>query len=188
MNDWITSGPWIEGGMDTEYKYKIEKSTLHITFKGSTSRLDWRQNLRFWIRPYKNMPVTWFAHSGFVSKWKAVEDEILSLITDDIKRVNLYGFSQGGAVAILAHESISFNFPDKYLLTSTFGSPRVVWVWNYRKIKGRFAGVINYQVRQDIIPNLPPFWIGYLHVNSKIKINKWRYFLRFYKAHMSYFE
>lgn len=185
---WTIDGPWIEGDKDTEWKWKIEKEALHIAFKGSTSRLDWLQNFRFWVRPYKKMPVTWYAHSGLVSKWKAIEDDVLKLVTSKNLPVKLSGFSQGGGVAILANESIRYHCPNLMTLTMTYGAPRVVWFWNLGKIKHRFLGVMNWQNRQDIVPHLPPWLFGYRHVNKIKRIGKWRPTLRFKKAHMSYWS
>ena len=188
MWKWATEGPWIKNKeTDTEWNWKAEWGALYIAFKGSTSDMDWKQNLSFWIRPYKRMPVTWFAHSGFVTKWRSVEEEVLQLVTKfpDLP-VKVYGFSQGGAVATLAHEAIRFHFPNKLILTLTWGAPRSVWFWNYWKIKDRFKGVFNKQKRQDIVPKLPPWWFGYLHVNRVKKIGRWWPTLRFKKVHMSY--
>ena len=187
---WATSGPWIENKeTDTEYKYEVDGNTLYIAFKGSTGREDWKQNFSFWIRPYKNMPVKWFAHAGFVRKWKSIEDDILSIIEkEQPDNVYIYGFSQGGAIAVLAHEAVIFNYPLLDGLTLTWGAPRVVWAWNYNKIYDRFYGVIRLEKTWDIVPKLPPWIFGYKHVGVGIKMG---HLIRsdmfnFKKNHMSY--
>lgn len=187
--EWITSGPWIEGKGDTEYKFQIKDRTLHITFKGSTSKTDWKQNFSFWIKPYKQMPVKWFAHSGFVRKWKGIEDEIDSIL-NKYKHlpVKLYGFSQGGAVAQLAHEFVRFRYPNRQVETISYGSPRVVWFWNQWKLENRFKGLTLIQNRRDIVPNLPPWLFGYKHIGKKEKFSKWYPTFKFEKEHFRYKE
>lgn len=188
---WAMSGPWITNEeTDTQYKYLQDGDTLYIAFQGSVSREDWRQNFSFWIQPYRDMPVRWFVHAGFIKKWKNVEDDILGIVEEkQSKNVYMYGFSQGGAIAVLAHESIIFNYPSiKEVYTLTWGAPRVIWAWNYNKIKDRFSGITRLEKTWDIIPKLPPWIFGYKHVGVGIKMGHLirHDMFNFKKNHMSY--
>ena len=177
---------WIQK-TDTEYRYELKDGVLFIEFRGSTSREDWRQNFRLWAKPYKDMPVKWYAHRGFIAKYKEVRDDILEL-AQGAEVVQLSGHSQGGAVALLAIEDIRFNYPEKLVKCITTGSPRVVWCWNYRKIKNRFNGLIRKVGSRDIVPHLPPWIFGYRHVGKKKVIKNHYKIWKFEKNHMKYYE
>ena len=171
LYDWTVSGPWTEKNeqTDTEWKWKLEDGILFLAFKGSTSRMDWLQNFSFWIRPYRKQPILWFAHAGFVRKWKSVREDVFRLIEqmqDQFVMVSASGFSQGGAVAILCHEDLKFRSISKIVCSTTYGAPRVVWFWNRWKIHPRFLGIDRYEIKSDVVPKLPPGWMGYRRVGG----------------------
>ena len=192
---WTVSGPWTEKNeaTDTEWKWKVEGKTLYLAFKGSTSKLDWKQNFMFWIaavrQAYKKQPVKWFAHAGFMEKWKSVQGDVLEkILSEDIDRVVVSGFSQGGAVAILCHEDLWFKDDPWSVSTVTWGAPRVVWFWNWKKIAVRFKAVIMYRIRRDVVPKEPPKLFGYVDVGEVVPLGDpgisfpWQW----EKIHMSY--
>lgn len=196
---WTVTGPWIEREQDTEYKYEVdENSTLWISFMGSSSvfvknggvHIDWKQNFNFIAKPYSRMSTTWFAHRGFVKKWRIIEKEILNLIKKvNPKNIHITGFSQGAAVATLAHESVWFNFPERRdnLKTTTFASPRVVWFWNCNKVEHRWANVTQVKNKWDIVPSLPPLLFGYRHIGGKTIVLKNKFNLNLIENHLEYF-
>ena len=96
--------------------------------------------------------------------------------------IRVYGFSQGGAIAVLAHECIRYHMPDRLIVTKTWGAPRVVAFGG--RIKSRFNGLIQIQNRGDIVPHLPPWVFGYSHVFTKFKDGKFN--SNFKQTHMSY--
>lgn len=158
-------GPWTTSGDDVQWR--LDEDGLF--FQCSRSRSDWLHNFDFAVTPYKNMPSKWYAHAGFVRLWKSAADEIMKAIDGRIPRI-VAGYSQGGALATLAHEAILWESgiqPE----TITFGSPRVVWA--SRKVLPRFSGVFNYRNRGDIIPHLPPVIMGYRHVGENENIGPW---------------
>lgn len=184
--EWAMSGPWItKGETDTQYKYFQDKNTLYIAFQGSISKEDWRQNFSFWVQPYRDMPVRWFAHAGFVEKWKSVEDEILSL-AEKSENICVSGFSQGGAIAVLAHESIRFHDLNKSVQTVTWGCPRVVWCWNLHRISHRFEGITRHERFWDIVTHVPPALFGYLHVGKRLTQGSRWPTLKVVENHMGY--
>lgn len=199
---WACTGPWIERE-DTEYKYTIEGDTLKITFMGSSNfttkgkkriAIDWKHNFSFFIKPYRKMKPLWFAHKGFTIKWKIVEDEILQLVKDnpDIQSILITGFSQGAAIATLAHESIWFHYPQyrDTLKSIVFGSPRVIWFWNRWKIRDRWESLTRIKNGWDIVTDVPPIWFGYGHVGSQKRIGRkwWQISFRFKHNHLHYGE
>lgn len=197
---WGTSGPWItEDKTDTQWKllFSAGDGTLYLAFQGSVSKIDWLHNFMFWVFPvfrksYKRMPFVWFSHRGFYVKWKAVEDSVLCVVREHpgIKRVVVTGFSQGGAIAVRAHESLWFNFPQLRgkFRTVVFGAPRTIWFWNSWKLKERFRGLVRYEAGWDVVVKLPSVLFGYRHMGEKRKVGRKWYqpSLRFVKNHFAY--
>lgn len=197
---WACTGPWVKRAKDTEYKWGIDSdNNLLITFMGSSQfktkdnkvSIDWRHNIDIIAKPYKGMKPIWFAHRGFKSKWKVIEDEVLELITTHQPTgVLLTGFSQGAAIAGLAHESMWYNFPEyrEKLHTKVFGCPRFVWFWNKWKIGNRWENFIRIESRWDLVTKVPPILFGYTHVGEAIKIGHkwWQVNFRFKHNHLHY--
>ena len=181
-----------QGGFDqedkatsTEWKYLIKRRTLYIGFKYTSSKKDWRQNFFFLprlARPYSKMAVAWFVHAGFRLKWRAIKDRVHKVIEDNLNKIGrivFVGHSQGGALAILAHEYAGFIFPQCPLETKTFGAPRAVFFWNFRKVKNRFEGIINYRAYMDIVPRLPPKIFGYKDTGKIVILGEKKFHIPF---------
>ena len=51
---------------NTEYRLDIdyENKTVIVSFQGSGSKIDWRQNFTFYKKPYKHMKHLFFVHAG----------------------------------------------------------------------------------------------------------------------------
>ena len=146
---------------------KIKNNTLCVYFPGTEFTIKgWALNFFTWQKPYKDMEIPWFVHAGFLHLWKEQKKEFAGLITEEIGGIELHGLSQGGALAILAHEWVWFNYPKLNLKTITYGSPRVISWFDYDRVKDRFAGVQRIINRGDIVPHLPPVVFGYRHVGN----------------------
>lgn len=180
---------------DTDYKYKMVNDVLYIAFQGSISFKDWVYNFKFFKKPYKNMKQIWFAHKGYIKKYKSVESKIINLIINiklqmQLSKIIISGHSQGGALAILCHESIWFKFPEyrDKLQTITFGSPRVIGLVSSLKIKERFKNVIRYEQFWDIVIRIPFSFLLYKHIGKRKRIgNRWyQPNFKFLYTHMHY--
>jgi len=158
---------------DTEWGWLIKAGVLYLSFCGSNSKKDWLQNFSFWKVPYKNMPVRWKAHAGFVKKWKSIHEKVLALVEfhTEISFVSIRGYSQGAAIGVLAHEDIGFNFPDIPIMSFVFGCPRVLSLSGI-KIRNRFDTFYRIKNGGDIVTGIPPWWFGYIHVGKEIQIGK----------------
>ena len=185
--------PYVTIGDDFQYWYDGERT---IYFQCSSSDSDWKKNLDFFpipIKPYKDMPITWYAHRGFVKVWKSVRDTILPIVKEIYAKrfvPRIIGYSHGAAIAVLAHEDIAFNLCD--LITSNnlidifrstisgnelipetliFGCPRVIWL--SKSSLWRFSSIDNYQVQGDIVTHVPPKLFGYRHIGNILKLGNW---------------
>lgn len=95
INNWDTIGT------DTQYKILDLKDEYIILFYPSNSKADWKINFSFPKRPYRNMPITYFAHGGFLKEWKKINDFFLNEVKDITKPITIVGHSYGGAMATL---------------------------------------------------------------------------------------
>ena len=164
----------------TEYHFSIiNKDTLLISFQKSRQKLDWLHNFCFWKKPYKNMEETFFVHWGFLKKYKAIQAHIHRAIGEFApKKILLRGYSQGGALSILCHEDIGWNYPCIDVQTIVFGSPRVFSIFNHRILKERLKNVIRVTYWGDLVTFVPPIIFGYRHYGGAIKIGKKCFFPR----------
>jgi len=180
-----TTGKWINGDLDTQYRIEETEDTIKITFQGSVSVLDWFHNFDFLVKPYRGMPKLFFVHRGFLKKWKAVRDNIMSRVISSGKAVEIYGFSQGAALAQLCHEAILFHsgFQPK---TVVFGSPKVFGWFNKKELDDRLYRVERYENGRDIVTGVPFFL--YRHYGLLKKIGKWGRIKTSIKDHLTYGE
>lgn len=180
---------WITTGLDVQYYIeKDNEGNVVIAFQGSNSKLDWKQNFKFWKKPYKNMEVKFRVHSGFLEIWKSCRDEIMDRL-EEMKptSVTVVGHSLGGAISILCTEDCDFRFRKTGKLSQdklqciTFGAPRVIGFLHFKKIKDRWNGTRLFNNSSDIVPCVPPFFFLYRHVTEQIHIGKLRHWWDFFR-------
>lgn len=156
--------------------YAIKRRNSHVTvfFEDSDGALDWRNNFRFFTRPYRRMKEVWRCHRGFLSVFRAVLPYLLPIITDEsVKAFTVVGYSHGAALALLCHEYIWYHRPDRRdaLMTVAFGCPRVIY-GNPPFLKERFEGFFPVKNIDDLVTHLPPALFGYRHVKAPITIGE----------------
>lgn len=154
--------------LDTELVYLRVKDTVVLVFKGSCTMTDWFYNLKFWKKDfaYGDFKI----HRGMGDKLQAMFHYLKAKIKPADK-VYLTGHSLGGALSVLSayilKTQISANIEGVYL----FGAPRVGgpnWKKAYDSIL--FDKTFSYQNHGDLIPSLPPKWLGYHHVGQHIEL------------------
>ena len=183
---------------DTEYRLNVDHKaqTIILSFQGSSKfikdnklAIDWRDNFKFWVKPYKNMKHTFFVHRGLLEKYQSVRDEIWEVVKD-LKhyKMIIVGFSQGGGLTLYAHEDYWFKGfnPESY----PFAAPMVFTFWNRKILKERFKKCHTVFNRRDIVPNLPGLIFGFIKYGYKIPLGKWKptFPWQWYKEHMGYKE
>lgn len=165
------SGDWITVGDDVQYKIERINGTAYLFFQPTSSKKDWLDNFTFWIKPYKDMPLKWYAHKGFIGKYKSARDAIIEQIHYD-NTIVIVGYSQGAALGLLAYEDIAFTYPYKTVTAKLFACPRVVSWFSDKRIQDRFYGVTIYNHKRDIVGHVPPIALGYTHVGNVNLIGK----------------
>ena len=158
---------------DASFYTEARGSTLLIFFEWSNGKLDWRHNFNFPAKPYRDMKNLWFCHRGFLKVWKSIEPYIADDINNPaFKRIEIVGYSHGGAIAQLCHEYVKFNRPDVEVVGFGLGAPRVFWGVCRRSVKERFKDFVVIRNGRDIVTHLPPVLFGFHHVCDVKKIGR----------------
>ena len=170
-------------GDDVNYAFVPSGDCLYIYFQGSSSVSDWIANFLFKKRPYKDMDVAFRVHRGFLRCWKQVEDLVIDKILEKDgsgeyvwKKIVVVGYSHGGALAGFCHECCWYYRPDLRedgLTGYGFESPRFFGsLWVRKSLRERWSTFYVYRNCLDIVTHCPPFFFGYCHVGTLIKIGK----------------
>lgn len=155
------------------YFVEREGDTLRLLFEKSNGRTDWMNNLDFPAKPYRDMEDQWHAHRGFLRVWKAMEPHLADLIADPtVKRIEIAGYSHGGAVALLCFEYCKYHRPEIEVVGFGFGAPRVVWGPVPEKVKARLEGFVVIRNGADLVTHLPPLFFGYRHTGPVCHVYK----------------
>lgn len=157
------------------YSVQREGERVYLLFEKSNGAIDWRNNLDFPAKAYREMQDTWFVHRGFLRVFNTVKEQIAPIVQDHrVKSIVLSGYSHGAALALLAHEYCVFHRPDlaKRIYGFGFGCPRVVWGGVPQKVKERFARFTVIRNDLDVVTHLPPALLGYRHVGNMLKIGR----------------
>ena len=158
---------------DASYLVCREGDKLTIYFEWSNGKLDWKHNFYFPAKPYRDMKNLWFCHRGFLKVWKSIEPYIAGQILDTrIKKIDIIGYSHGGAIAQLCYEYVRFNRPDVEVTGVGFGAPRVFWGFAQKAVKERFNGFIVVRNGKDIVTHLPPVLFGFHHICEVVEIGE----------------
>ena len=167
---------YVQVGEAANYATVRQGDTLYVYFQDSDGREDWKNNLDFPARPYREMDgVRWYAHRGFVRVWREIEPYLATFFADDtLRRVATVGYSHGGALAVLCHEYVWFHRPDlrASIQGYGFGCPRVLWGPRSRELLSRWERFSVIRNLDDLITHLPPRVLGYFHAGCLVELGE----------------
>lgn len=158
---------------DGDFAIERKGKNIWFFFQWSNSKIDWKNNFDFPVKPYRDMGIKWYCHRGFLKVWKSIEPYIEEVIQDPtIEHVYITGYSHGGAIATLCHEYVWFHRPDLrgQIFSFVYGSPRVYWGFMRKELKERWNSLFIIRNGTDIVTHLPPMLLGFRHVNSVITL------------------
>ena len=151
-----------------------KKSLLTITFRGTDSNTDRKNNLSFWkkVVPYGNIYSKIRVHCGFLNAYKSekIRHQIQHCITSQIKQVRIAGHSLGAATAILCAIDLQYHFPDRDYEVALFGCPRIGNRAFQKSYNKRIYKTLRVENGNDIVTKVPPVWMGYRHVGIRIPV------------------
>ena len=163
--------PYTHTEHEGSYSIRREGSKLFVYFEKSNGATDWRNNLDFPAKPYREMADKWYCHRGFLKVWKAIEPDIKDKLLDpQILEIEIVGYSHGGAIAQLCYEWVKFNRPEIIVSGYGFGAPRVLWGFPSKAVRERFKGFLVVRNGRDIVTHMPPAIFGFRHMGTVKKI------------------
>ncbi|MEE2925496.1 MAG: lipase family protein, partial [bacterium] len=135
--------------------------TQTIVIRGSANLTNWIVDFKFW--KIKDAWIDIRVHKGFYEATREVFwDSVFDL--NPTYKTTITGHSLGGAIAIMLGMYLdSFGHPDTDVIT--FGQPRITNKSGATKYKEfPFQRVV---IAMDLIPHLPPGFLGYRHFGNK---------------------
>jgi hypothetical protein len=166
--EYATGGGWtvLDRKTDTEAKWKREGDAAWFSFRHTTSFPDWVLNLFFcWFPLFWRKSGVCFCHAGIWLKWLRIEPVLQAAVKQylagGVTSFRCGGHSQGGGLAILFHKMLRDRFKLEDAETHCFGSLRIWWFCNLKKIKDSFKGLYIWKTRGDLVPRLPPELFGF---------------------------
>ncbi|KAH7126729.1 Alpha/Beta hydrolase protein [Dendryphion nanum] len=145
-----------------------------ISFRGSSSIENWMTNLDFRDTTTDLCPGC-TAHNGFWQSWVDARPGVLTAIKKAIATAPKYsivatGHSLGGAIATLAAAQLR---NEKHTVALyTFGAPRVSGPALAAYISAQPGGNFRVTNRNDPVPRLPPFFLGFTHITPEYYIGR----------------
>jgi len=189
----LLSGDWATAGTDTQYKIIEEDDETIIVFAESNSKMDWKINFNFPKKAYKKEKQSMYVHRGFLKEWKLIRDILLNYVEGafyigSVKKITVVGWSYGGAMATLCMEDLFYSFPTlrSSLELITFGSPRLIGCWNFKKVKHVWENTTRYHNGSDIVACVPFLFMGFRHIKKEVHIGKKKCLFRFFNPHKNH--
>ena len=133
-----------------------------VVFRGSEEKSDWKTNFNFPMTDDSFDRI----HTGFLIATLRISAEIIHDVGDLSRPLYITGHSLGGACAtVLAHLFDKKRIHFKEVVT--FGQPRVFGAPTARQFQARNRyKVFRYQNNNDLVPTLPPWFLGYQHIGQ----------------------
>ena len=169
---------YIHGAQSADYAIEESGSRLYLLFECSNGGEDWKSNLNFPARAYKNGGKTWYAHRGFLAVWRAIRDRIEAAVTarvaeGGLREIICVGYSHGAALSGLATEDMAFLFGDRVSVCGYgFGCPRFAFGPLPREVEERFSRFSVIRNIPDAVTHLPPAALGYHHVGHMYTVGE----------------
>ena len=180
----IKTTKFTKSGDDVDWAVVIDEDFKHVwlVFEESTTKRDWRNNLKFPVKLYKNQESCIRAASGWGDAWKSCNDLIMDKFIAEVRAHPEFspvicGWSYGGAMSLLAAEDFNFRTM-KMASVITFGAPKPLWGRKTRKyVRGCCSIVYQYANVNDCVTAMPPL-PGYKRLvtnkcGGKFNLFKW---------------
>ena len=151
--------------------------TIYVTFRGSSSVLNWINNLKIKKIPYDSYPeCNCSVHDGFYTTTLHLKSSVIININIlkkkyNYKNVIITGHSLGAAIAQLM--MMELNLINIYSTVYNYGQPRIGDM-NYANFVSLFnkENLYRYTHHKDVVPHIPPNEMKYYHSCNEIYENE----------------
>ncbi|KAL7679724.1 putative fungal lipase-like domain, alpha/Beta hydrolase [Plasmopara halstedii] len=144
-----------------------------IAFRGSMDITNWIDNLTFHkLRAYAEFPSV-LVHEGFYWAYRSVAPQVLDALhrlqmEHTHASVMVTGHSLGGAVAAVCAFELEYLEKIPVNVLYTFGKPRVGNINFSARLRRANMEVYRVTHFRDVVPHLPPTWLGFEHTTREI--------------------
>jgi hypothetical protein len=152
-------GGWTTAGKDVQFKVV----DLCLYFQCTNGKSDWRHNFMAAEDVYKNSDVEMVGHKGFGELWDSVRHEI-----EQLDFVEIFGYSEGADLAILAHENFFHRFG--YEPRTNVVAPSPMFKNPSPVLRSRFTNLTCYHNANDIVYQAAKI-LGYKHVGEQVSLS-----------------
>lgn len=166
-----------QNGVRSIVGFNAKYNSIFVSYRGSTNIINWINNVRIRITYPFDFNLDAGVETGFYNSYKNVYDEVIENIHYTSEMFGVYdvlltGHSLGSISTILAVDLTQYYKQYNIIGLVTFGSPRIgndafVELINSLPIGYHYRVVHN----DDVVPHLPPFKLGYNHVETEIWYN-----------------
>jgi hypothetical protein len=182
-------GPWETSGVDVQYRVELDSDVVRVYFQCTKTWRDWLYD--FWFTPERGGSFygKYRVHAGYLRAFESVARDVIQRIietmpSDSHGRIQIFGYSYGGAMATLLHLFLKMYWGGVTIQTWTFGSPRTLWGEIGPKIERLFDGLTNFKASGDLVTHYMPRFTGYRDVGLTVMVGEPRK-LPSFKAHVT---
>lgn len=171
----IKKTEYTKSGDDVDWAVVVDdfEKVVRLLFEESTTKRDWHNNFDFPVKIYKRQESCMLIARGWGNAWKSCNDLVMDALIKEKQvhkdyRVEICGWSYGGAMSVLAAEDYCYRTHDKASVI-TFGAPKPLWgrkTWKY--MSGCVTNAMQYAHVNDVVPLCIPL-PGYKMIN-KVKV------------------
>lgn len=155
---------FITSGDDVQWIIKVDdrEQKVRLIFEESNDKRDWQNNFDFPARVYKKQTSCLRVARGWGNAYKSCNDIIMRTLIQTSKLYNDYkveicGWSYGGAMSLLAAEDFHFRTGIKPDVV-TFGAPKPLFGKKCKEYVLSCVGTVKqYAYVNDCVPLMPPF-------------------------------
>lgn len=183
----LCDSEYINSGADVDWAVKVydDEKTVRLLFQGSDEVLDWFNNFNFPIKPYKKQKNTMWVASGWANAYKSCNDKIMDAFISKVNeykdknyKIEICGYSYGGAMAGIAAEDFNFRTNQKAAVI-TFGSPKAFFgKKTLAYVKGCVESATQYAHNNDLVTKCIPLY-GYRMIHKNPVGEKFNFFKMF---------
>jgi hypothetical protein len=157
--------------------YNSRDNMIVASFRGSTTLINWINNINFLKSNYKGLSSEIQVHTGFYESYLSIANKVVEKVGALAKAhptasILFTGHSLGAALATFAAMDVKERLAlHNSMKLYTFGSPRTgnqAWADYVMKLYPASTSLFRIVHGKDMVPHLPKRWMDFTHVGTEI--------------------